>query len=198
MSNLSEIIRQKAHEVGFDLVGFTKADLLSVEGQKLAEWIDKNYHAEMHWIKRTFQKRISPYKILEEAKSVIALGLNYYQKGEFSNKQKLGKISRYAWGEDYHHIIEKKMKILIEFINELQPNSKNISYVDYGPTMDKAWAVRSGLGWMGKHTVVINTSLGSWFFIGIIISSMELDKYDEPIQDLCGACNICIEACPTN
>lgn len=194
---ITQLIRNKAFELGFDLVGFSKADYLKVEGEKLRLWLNRGFSASMSWIAKTFDKRVNPNLILPEAKSIISLGLNYYQKLKSKNKSNSGKISVYAWGKDYHKVIEKKFKQLDKFIKQIFPESKNKYYVDYGPTLDKAWAVRGGLGWMGKHTNVINPYIGSWFFIGTVITTIEFE-YDEPISDMCGSCRICIDACPTN
>jgi epoxyqueuosine reductase len=194
---LTEFVRKKIFEIGFDLVGFSRVQELKNEREKLQEWLTKNFHADMDWLARTFEKRIDPRKVLPEAKSIISVGLNYYQYA----RQKYiplnaGKISRYAWGKDYHKVFEKKFKSIKKLLLEIDSNSKNKFYVDYGPTLDKVWAVKSGLGWMGKHTNVINTSIGSWFFIGTILTSIEFEE-DKPIEDMCGSCTICIDACPT-
>lgn len=194
---LTEFVRRKIFEIGFDLVGFAKAEELTDEEKKLREWLNRGYHADMFWIERTFEKRINPKQILPEIKSIISVGLNYYQSSKKINIPECsGKISKYGWGKDYHKVIEKKFKQLQKILIEIEPSSKNKFYVDYGPTMDKVWAVRSGLGWMGKHTNVINTSIGSWFFIGTVLTSIEFEP-DTPIADMCGECRICIDACPT-
>ncbi len=199
--NLAEktnFCKNRILDSGFDLVGFARADELMEERKRLELWLLKSFHADMHWIGRTFEKRINPKLILPEAKSIISVGLNYYQNSKIKSRPAdSGKISMYAWGMDYHKIIEKKFKKIKTILEELEPNSKSKFYVDYGPIMDKVWAIRAGLGWMGKHTNVINLSIGSWFFIGTIITTIEFD-YDLPISDMCGDCRICIDACPTN
>ncbi len=197
IAEATKLIRQKILNTGFDLVGFARVEELKEESERLKKWIDLGYSADMNWIVKSFDKRIDPKKILPEVKTIISVGLNYYQP----SREKIlpdgaGKISRYAWGKDYHKVIEKKFKLVKNILEEFQPESKNIFYVDYGPTMDKVWAIKSGLGWMGKHTNVINTSIGSWFFIGTILSSIEFVP-DNPISDMCGECRICIDACPT-
>lgn len=194
---LTEFVRKKILDLGFDLAGFAKAEKLKDEAERLKKWIDLGYSADMNWISKSFERRINPEKILPEVKSIISVGLNYYQPNREKNiPDGAGKISKYAWGKDYHKVIEKKFKLIKKLLEEIQPASKNIFYVDYGPTMDKVWAVRAGLGWMGKHTNVINTSIGSWFFIGTILTSIEF-AFDNPISDMCGDCRICIDACPT-
>lgn len=196
-TEITETVRKKIFDIGFDLVGFSKVGELKDEKEKLQEWLIRKYHSDMLWIERTFEKRINPRKILPEARSIISLGLNYYQSYKVKKiPEAAGRISRYAWGRDYHKVIESKFKLVKKILLEVDPSSKNKFYVDYGPTMDKVWAVRSGLGWMGKHTNVINTSIGSWFFIGTILTSIEFVS-DNPIPDMCGECRICIDACPT-
>lgn len=143
------------------------------------------------------KKELIQKKVLPEVNTIISVGLNYYQSSKVSElPEGAGKISRYAWGKDYHKVIEKKFKKVKKILLEVDPSSKNKFYVDYGPTMDKVWAVRSGIGWMGKHTNVINTSIGSWFFIGTILTSIEFEP-DNSIADMCGECRLCIDACPT-
>ncbi len=196
-TDITETVRKKIFDIGFDLVGFSKVEELKDEKEKLQEWLIRKYHSDMLWIERTFEKRINPQKILPEVKSIISLGLNYYQSNKIEKiPEAAGRISRYAWGKDYHKVIESKFKLVKKILLEIDPSSKNRFYVDYGPTMDKVWAVRSGLGWMGKHTNVINTSIGSWFFIGTILTTIEFVP-DNPIPDMCGECRICIDACPT-
>jgi len=193
----NEIVIEKAKAVGFDLVGFAKAESLRKESEYLQQWLDKNYHAGMDYMSKNFDKRKDVRQILPEAKSVISLGLNYYTPHSYSNEETKGKVSRYAWGKDYHLIIWAMLDELEEELKKVNPQFECISYVDTGPVMDKAWAVRSGLGWLGKHTNVINREIGSWFFIANIITNYEFD-YSEQIPDFCGTCTACIDACPTN
>ena len=193
----NEIVIQKAKAVGFDLVGFAKADMLENESKNLEEWLDKNYQAGMDYMRRNFGKRKDVKQILPQAKSVISLGLNYYTPDSHSNDDTKGKVSRYAWGKDYHLIIWAMLDELEEELKVIDSKFESISYIDTGPVMDKAWAVRAGLGWLGKHTNVINREIGSWFFIANIITNNEFD-YSEQIPDFCGTCTACIDACPTN
>lgn len=197
MKLTNEIIIQKAKAIGFDLVGFAKADILKKESEHLENWLSKNYQAGMDYMQRNFEKREDVKNILPGAKSIISLGLNYYTPHSFSDDKNKGKISRYAWGKDYHLIIWKMLDELEEELKKTDPQFESISYVDTGPIMDKAWAVRAGLGWLGKHTNVINREIGSWFFIANIITNYEFD-YSEQIPDFCGTCTACIDACPTN
>ena len=198
MSKLTnQIVIEKAKQIGFDLVGFSKADLLQDESGKLQQWLDKGYQATMNYMERNFSKRKDVREILPNAKSVISLALNYYTPDNHSNKKKLGKVSRYAWGKDYHLIFWQKLKELETDLKNLEPELETLSYVDTGPVMDKVWAVKSGLGWMGKHTNIINPNIGSWFFIANIITNYEFE-YSEMITDHCGTCTACLDACPTN
>ncbi len=178
-------------------MGISKAEELKEEGSYLKQWLDGNMNADMKWMNNTFEKRVSPGLVLSEVKSVISLAFLY--DTPFAHKEDLNipKISRYAWGErDYHKIIKKKLRILCPEIERLQENLKTRAYIDDGPVMDKAWAVRSGIGWMGKHTNVINKEFGSFFFIATVLTNAELE-YDEPVGDLCRGCSICVSSCPT-
>ena len=193
----NEIVTQKAKAIGFDLVGFAKVEILKKESGHLREWLGKNYQAGMDYMEKNFDKRSDVKNILPEAKSVISLGLNYYIPEKYSNEENKCKVSRYAWGKDYHLIIWSMLDELEEELKKVDRQFESISYVDTGPVMDKAWAVRAGLGWLGKHTNVINREIGSWFFIANIITNYEFD-YSQQIPDFCGTCTACIDACPTN
>lgn len=195
--DISDLIKKKSFELGFNLAGFAKAEILINEKQFFLEWLDKNYNAKMGWLERTFEKRVNPFLIMPDAKSVITMGLNYFQNISYSNTPDYGKISRYAAGKDYHEIIEKKNEELIKYIRTLKDDIKAVSFIDSGPTMDKVWAVKSGLGWLGKNACVINPKIGSWFFISVIITNMDIES-SESINDKCGKCTSCIDACPTN
>ncbi|HEX9252494.1 MAG TPA: tRNA epoxyqueuosine(34) reductase QueG [Ignavibacteriaceae bacterium] len=193
----NQIVIEKAKQLGFDLVGFTKTDLLEDETEKLQQWLDKGYQASMNYMEKNLHKRKDVKEILPIAKSVISLALNYYTPENHSDKNDMGKVSRYAWGKDYHLIIWQKLDELETMLKEIEPEFETLSYVDTGPVMDKVWAVRAGIGWIGKHTNVINPDYGSWFFIATIFTNYEFD-YSEIITDHCGSCTACIDACPTN
>lgn len=193
----NQIIIEKAKAVGFDLVGFAKAEILTEESEHLEKWLENKYQAGMEYMQGNFEKRKDVNQILPNAKSVISLGLNYFTPDSYSNDDSKGKVSRYAWGKDYHLIIWAMMNELEEELKKIDNHFESISYVDTGPVMDKAWAVRAGIGWIGKHTNVINREIGSWFFIANLITNFEFD-YSEPIPDFCGSCTACIDACPTN
>ncbi len=191
-----ELVKKLAFEAGFTLVGFAPAVVLQEEFRYLKEWLFKGYHAQMLYMENNTERRKDVKEILPEAKSVISFALNYYNEGEFSGDGKNGKISRYAWGRDYHNVLWEKLDGLIEKLREYDSAFEGMRYVDTGPVMDKAWAVRSGIGWQGKNSNIINREIGSWFFIGSIICNQEFE-YDAPIEDYCGSCTACIEACPT-
>jgi len=182
---------------GFDLVGFAEAKELDIERERLSEWLDHGYQAGMTYMKRNLDKKKNVKKILSTAKSVISLGMNYYSPDKYSEQDNRGKVSRYAWGKDYHLVIWEKLDKIISDLKDKETSFEAASYVDTGPVMDKAWAVRSGIGWLGKHTNVINKKIGSRFFIANIITNWEFE-YSNPIEDFCGSCTACIDACPTN
>ena len=187
----NQIIIEKAKQLGFDLVGFAKVDLLENETERLQQWLDMGYQASMEYMEKNLDKRRDVKEILPTAKSVISLALNYYTPEKHSSNTNNGKVSRYAWGKDYHLIIWQKLDELETMLKEIEPELETLSYVDTGPVMDKAWAVRAGIGWMGKHTNVINPEIGSWFFIATLITNYEFN-YSEVITDYCGTCTACI------
>ncbi len=196
-TRLGEIIKSKSIEAGFFKVGFARAEKTDSEALYLREWLDEKRNADMKWMANNFEKRTDPSEIMEDIRSVISLAYLYDTPIAHSENRNIPKISRYAWGErDYHKIIKKKLKNLCNVINSLSPEIKTRAYVDDGPVMDKAWAVRSGIGWMGKNTNVIDPDTGSFFFLAEILINAELD-YGTPVEDLCKSCNLCINACPT-
>ncbi len=189
-------VEEKAKEIGFDLVGFAKAEEFKDEIDYLEKWLKKGYQAGMTYMERNLDRRKNVSEILSGAKSVISLGLNYCTKEKFSDTPGSGKVSRYAWGTDYHFIIWEKLAKLEEELKKIDPAFKSKSYVDTGPVMDKAWAVKAGIGWMGKHTNIINRGLGSWIFLSTIITNYNF-TYSEEVPDYCGSCTACLDACPT-
>jgi epoxyqueuosine reductase len=150
----------------------------------------------MKWMERDVEKRVNPAKVLQNARSVICVALNYFTAAQPVFEKTVGKISRYAVGDDYHLVMTNRLQELLEFIKSELPDVKGKFYVDTGPVMDKSWAVRAGIGWMGKHTNVITKEFGSWVFLGEILLAVELE-YDAPVLDRCGTCTACIDACPT-
>lgn len=196
MQSLTEQIKEQAFRLGFCGVGIARASRLDDEASRLQEWLLRGYHGTMKWMESNFEKRADPRTILPDAKSVIAVALNYYTDVRHSADVNTGKISRYAWGNDYHAVVTEKLQSLLDHIRSLEPAACGKIYVDTGPVMDKVWAQRAGIGWEGKHTNVITPDVGSWVFLGEIIVNQALE-YDEPAADHCGSCTLCIEACPT-
>jgi epoxyqueuosine reductase len=186
-------IKRKALELGFSKIGIVRADELSEESIRLSDWLAHGYHGTMTWMQK---KRDDPRTILPNAKSVIVVAMNYYTPAQHSSSPSVGKISRYAWGDDYHDVLSTRLNNLLDFVTQLESGVEGRVYVDTGPIMEKAWAQRGGIGWIGKHTNVITPELGSWVFLGEIITTIEL-AYDSPATDHCGSCTLCIEACPT-
>jgi epoxyqueuosine reductase len=197
MMTAAEAIKAKAREIGFTKVGIARAEPLDEEAKHLRAWLHRGFHATMDWMERNFEKRTDPRAIVPNAKSVICVALNYYTPQQHTNDTTIGKISRYAWGDDYHDIVTEKLKALWSWMQKEFPDADGRYYVDTGPVMDKVWAERAGIGWIGKHTNVITQDIGSWVFLGEIITTLVLE-YDEPATDHCGTCSLCIEACPTN
>ena len=193
----NKIVEDVSKSLGFDLVGFAKITELKEEIEYLDEWLKNKFNAGMSYMERNLEKRKDVRLILPNAKSIISLGMNYYTGNQHSNAEDFGKVSRYAWGKDYHLIIWEKLDHLIQKLKEIDSTFEAKTYVDTGPVMDKAWAVRSGIGWLGKHSNVINRRSGSWFFIATVITNYEFDT--SPVVDnFCGNCTACIDACPTS
>ncbi len=198
MASLTGKIKQKALEIGFDKVGIVPIEILTQESEYLAQWLQKGFHADMKWMEREPEKRTDPNLIFPEAKSLIAVALNYYTPNQHELDETKGKVSRYAWGDDYHDVMQKKLRELLDWIKSEIPDADGKLCCDIQPIMDKAWAVRGGLGWIGKHTNLITKDYGSWVFLGELLLNLELD-YDIFVEpDHCGNCTACIDACPTN
>jgi len=193
----NKIVEDVSKSLGFDLIGFADYTELNEEADHLSEWLKNKFNAGMSYMERNLEKRKDVRLILPEAKSIISLGMNYYTGNQHSNAEDFGKISRYAWGKDYHLIIWEKLDQLIKKLKEIDPTFEAKTYVDTGPVMDKAWAVRAGIGWLGKHSNVINRKMGSWFFIATVITNYEFDT-SPVVENFCGNCTACIDACPTS
>jgi epoxyqueuosine reductase len=189
------LIKQHAKRLGFEYCGISKADFLEEEAPRLEKWLNNNMHGEMKYMENYFDKRLDPRLLVDGAKSVVSLLLNYYPEKE--QNPDAPKISKYAYGSDYHFVIKEKCKTLIDILKEEIGDVNGRCFVDSAPVMDKAWAQKSGLGWVGKNSNLINKSSGSFFFIAELIIDLELE-YDGPIKDYCGTCTRCIDACPTN
>ena len=190
-------IKERALYEGFNKVGIAGAAPLASEGRRLREWLARGYHGEMSWMARDVHKRIDPREIFPQARSVVVVALNYYTPHEHQQNPATGTVSRYAWGDDYHDVVKAKLTSLLAWIREQEPLAEGKVCVDIQPTMDKAWALRAGLGWLGKHSNVITPEHGSWVFIGELLLNLELECDTEPIEDHCGTCTLCIDACPT-
>jgi epoxyqueuosine reductase len=197
MTSLSKQITAKALEIGFHKVGIVPATPLVAEGTRLGEWLAAGYHGEMQWMEREPEKRSDPTILFPPAKSVIVVALNYFTPHQHSDSPETGKISRYAWGDDYHDVMREKLKLLEEFVRSIDESVETKICVDTAPMMDKAWAVRAGLGWIGKHTNLITREVGSWVFLGELLVSLEIDSHVTLEPDRCGTCTACLDACPT-
>lgn len=191
----TDLIKTEAKRLGFLSCGISKAEFLDEEAPRLEKWLKEGKHGEMQYMENHFDKRLDPTKLVEGSKSVISLLLNYYP-AEKQNPDSY-KISKYAYGTDYHFVIKDKLKSLLNFINDEIGEVHGRAFVDSAPVLDKAWAARSGLGWMGKHSNLLTKEVGSFYFIAELIVDLELE-YDTPVTDHCGTCTACIDACPTD
>ncbi len=193
--NYSQLIKQKAEKFGFQSCGISKAEFLEEEAPRLEAWLNKGYHGEMKYMENHFDKRLNPALLVDGAKSVISISYNYFPKVKIDEINNF-KISKYAYGEDYHEVIKD---ILKEMVAELQEEIGEFGFrvfVDSAPVLEKAWARKSGLGWVGKNANLITKKHGSFYFLAEIICDLELD-YDLAVTDHCGSCRACIDACPT-
>ena len=193
----SELIKAKAEELGFDACGISKAEFLEEEAPRLEAWLSQNYHGKMGYMANYFDKRLDPRKLVDDAKSVITVILNYFPEQKLPENDDNYKISKYAYGTDYHFVLKDKLKDLMAYISEEIGEVNGRVFVDSAPVMDKVWAKKSGIGWVGKHTNLITREIGSFFFIGEIICDLELQA-DTAMKDYCGTCTRCVDACPTD
>ncbi|MFN2502494.1 MAG: tRNA epoxyqueuosine(34) reductase QueG [Pyrinomonadaceae bacterium] len=198
MSSFSTRIKEKALEIGFVKAGVAPAAALVEEGDRLKTWLANGFHGEMAWMQREREKRSDPQRLFPGAKSVVVVALNYYTDKPHETAPGKGKISRYAWGDDYHEVVREKLTELLDWIKAEDPAVNGKICVDTAPMMDKAWAARAGLGWIGKHSNLITREVGSWVFIGEILLDVVLDYDTIPVDDHCGTCTACINACPTD
>jgi epoxyqueuosine reductase len=187
-------IKTEAKRLGFLSCGISKSDFLEEEAPRLEKWLSNNMHGEMGYMENHFDKRLDPRLLVEGSKSVISLLLNYFP--EETQVTDSYKISKYAYGQDYHHIIKSKLKQLQEFITEEIGEVNGRAFVDSAPVLDKAWAAKSGLGWIGKNSNLLTQQVGSFYFIAELIVDIELE-YDHRVTDHCGTCTACLDACPT-
>ncbi|MEN0055372.1 MAG: tRNA epoxyqueuosine(34) reductase QueG [Mucilaginibacter sp.] len=193
----SQLIKQEAQKLGFLFCGISKADFLEEEAPRLEAWLNKNMHGEMQYMENHFDKRLDPRLLVDGAKSVISLGINYFTN-EQQEDPSAPKISKYAYGMDYHTVIKDKLRQLLQIINEKIGEVGGRAFVDSAPVLDKAWAKKAGLGWIGKNSNLLNKKTGSFFFLAELIIDLELEYDIAPTADHCGTCTNCIDACPTD
>lgn len=191
----SHLIRQEAARLGFSFVGMARATQLDEEAARLEAWLNQGKHGQMHYMANHFDKRIDPRQLVEGARSVISLMYNYYTDEEQQDPD-APKLSKYAFGKDYHFVVKHKLKSLLQFIQAEIGAVNGRCFVDSAPVLERDWARRSGIGWMGKNTMLIHPKAGSYFFLAELIIDLDL-VYDHPIKDYCGTCTRCIDACPT-
>ena len=215
--SLTATIKQEAHTLGFDAVGIATVDNTPFSTgttrstgplddgatslpqrlfDRLSEWIRHGYHGSMAWMERTPEKRADPRHVLPGCRSIISVGVNYLTDHRADEQPGYGRIARYAWGKDYHKVLLRRLQLLETCVRGMAPDAHTRCYVDTGPIMEKAWAERAGLGWIGKHSNLVSAEHGSWLLLGEILTTLEL-RPDEPATDLCGNCTLCIQACPT-
>ncbi|WP_304036138.1 tRNA epoxyqueuosine(34) reductase QueG [Mesonia mobilis] len=191
----TKLIKTEATRLGFMSCGISKAEFLEEEAPRLEQWLNENRNGEMGYMENHFDKRLDPTLLVPGAKSVVSLLLNYFPQ-EIQHEDSY-KLSKYAYGRDYHFVIKDKLKQLLHFINEEIGEVGGRAFVDSAPVLDKAWAAKSGLGWIGKNSNLLSKKTGSFFFIAELIIDLELE-YDTPVTDHCGSCTACIDACPTD
>lgn len=191
----SLLIKKEAKRLGFDSCGIAKAEFLEDEAEKLENWLQKGFHGKMKYMENHFDKRLNPCLLVDDAKSVISLTFNYYPE-QFQNSDTY-KVAKYAYGKDYHFVLKSKLKELLSFIQNKIGAVNGRAFVDSAPVLERAWAEKSGLGWRGKHSLLIQKNKGSFLFLAELIVDLELD-YDNPFPtNHCGKCTRCIDACPT-
>jgi epoxyqueuosine reductase len=195
-SAYSQLIKAEAQKLGFLFCGISRAEFLEEEAPRLEAWLKNGMHGEMQYMENHFDKRLDPRLLVDDAKSVISLGLNYYTDQPQADPLS-PKISKYAYGADYHYVIKDKLTQLLSFINEQIGEVGGRAFVDSAPVLDKAWAKKAGLGWIGKNTNLINQRAGSFFFLAELIIDLDLECDVQPTADHCGTCTRCIDACPT-
>ena len=195
-NNYTNFIKSQAAELGFSFCGISKAEFLTEEANRLEEWLKRGYQGKMSYLENNVDKRLDPRLLVDGAKSVVSLIYNYYPKEDINQQGDL-KIARYAYGEDYHFVIKEKLKILLNRLQESIGEIHGRAFVDSAPVMERQWAAKSGLGWLGKNSLLLNKKMGSYFFLAELIIDLEL-AYDGPIKDYCGTCTACMDACPTD
>lgn len=190
----SKFIKEEAKRLGFISCGISKAGFLEQEAPRLEKWLNNNHNGQMAYMENHFDKRLDPTLLVDDAKSVVSLLLNYFPSE--SQNEEAYKISKYAYGQDYHFVIKEKLKEFLHSIQETIGEVSGRAFVDSAPVLDKAWAAKSGLGWIGKNSNLITQKVGSFYFIAELILDLDLE-YDHAVTDHCGSCTACIDACPT-
>jgi len=196
IKELSTAIQEKALQLGFAGCGFSKAQALPEDRRKLEEWLGKGYQAQMGYMANHFEKRTDPTLLVDGARTVISLLYNYYTD-RIQEDPKAPILSKYAYSKDYHFVLKDKLFLLFEYIKSIRPEAEGRVFVDSAPVLDRAWAKNAGLGWIGKNSMLISRTAGSFVFIGEIILNLELEYNQVPESDFCGSCTRCIESCPT-
>lgn len=195
--NASAQIKKIAGELGFSYCGIAKAEFLEEEAPRLEEWLKRGYQGKMSYLENHFDKRLDPTLLVPGAKSVISLIYNYYPEKDLSKENPESyKLAKYAYGEDYHYVVKDKLKLFLQRIEETIGKVEGRAFVDSAPVHERAWAKKAGLGWIGKNSLLLNKTMGSFFFLAELIIDLELE-YDGPIKDYCGTCTACMDACPT-
>jgi epoxyqueuosine reductase len=192
---LTDQIRTEAHRLGFEFVGFARAERLNDAARRLEKWLHQQAHGRMQWMENHFDMRVDPTLLVPGAKTIICLTYNYHNPDQPTDAD-APRISQYAFGEDYHHVIKARLGELFEYIRSVAGDVQGRCFVDSAPILEREWANRAGLGWNGRHTLTIHPKRGSYFFLSEIICDLPL-VYDDPIRDHCGTCRKCIDACPT-
>ena len=192
----TQLIKEQAAALGFTFCGVARAEFLEEEAPRLEAWLRQGKHGAMRYLENHFDKRLDPTKLVEDAKSVITLGYNYFPEKDLAQDDNY-KIAKYAYGEDYHFVIKRKLRALLEYVQEAIGEVHGRAFVDSAPVMERAWAQRSGTGWVGKNSLLLNKRQGSFFFLAELIVDLEL-AYDGPVPDYCGTCTRCLDACPTD
>lgn len=192
----THLVKQVAAELGFSFCGISKAEFLKEEAPQLEAWLKRGYQGKMSYLENHFDKRLDPTLLVPGAKSVMSLIYNYFPEKDLAVEGNL-KVAKYAYGEDYHFVVKDKLKIFVERLQAEVGEINGRAFVDSAPVMERAWAKRSGLGWIGKNSLLLNKQMGSFFFLAELIIDLELE-YDGPVKDYCGTCTACMDACPTD
>jgi epoxyqueuosine reductase len=192
----TRFIKSTAQKLGFNFCGIAKAEFLKDEAPRLEDWLARGYQGKMGYLENYFDKRLDPTLLVPGSKSVISLVYNYYPKKDFADNHDF-KLAKYAYGEDYHNVIKDKLRLFLELVQQEIGEVNGRVFVDSAPVLERTWAQRSGTGWIGKNSLLLNREMGSFFFLAELIVDLELE-YDGPVRDYCGTCTACMDACPTD